>query len=195
MVVLLLIPQIGAGQGAQEVLKLTKTEEHDAYTIYSMLLKQVGGHSPILGIQRETRIFRPADGEPVWPEPSPQQKRTYHPLIEDFKRRNARPFMLQERFDLASYRLLSVQEVEEIGKMYPPVPPPPGTSGPPTVDPTLKGIGMVLFLSAVGFSPDHHRALVYIATWTGGQYYFLVKRHGKWIMDKGYRGSICSWVV
>lgn len=192
------------GQGAAHeaphfdaALKLSEQEERDSYEIYSMLLRQdaVRVRSPILGIRCETSISRPGDGEPLWPEPIPEQRKTYQSLIDDFKRRNARPLVLEEKFDLPSYRLLTSREVKEIGKTHPPVPPPPGTPWPSPEDPLLEGIEIVQFLSAVGFSPDHQRALVYLATWTGGRYYFLVKRHGKWITDKDYRGSVCSWVV
>lgn len=195
-----MVVQAGSARGAAAV-KLTEQEEHDSYAIYSMLLKQdaLGVHSAVLGIQQETVIFRHVAGVDElpcdWPKPSREQRKTYHPLIEDFKRRNAHPLVLQAKFDLPRYRLLTAREVKEVGKMYPPVPPPPGTPWPSPEDPTLSHVGVVYFLSAVGFGPDHERALVYIAIWTGGQYYFLVRKDGKWTIDKDYRGTVCSWVT
>jgi hypothetical protein len=194
--VALMIPQVGAS-GDAPGLKSTQQEQLDAYAIYSMLLKQdkSRAYSPILGILQETRIFQPS-GKPytIWPEPAPEQRKLYKSLIEDFKRRNARPLLLQRDFDLPAYRLLTAPEEDAVGRMHPTVPPPPGTLL-PKEDPELHGIEFVYYLSAVGFSPDHRRALVHIATWYGGQYYFLVKRHGKWITDEDFHGDVYSWVT
>jgi hypothetical protein len=195
-----MVVQAGSARGAAAV-KLTEQEEHDSYAIYSMLLKQgaLGVHSAVLGIQQERKIFRPVAGVDElpcdWPKPSPEQRKTYQPLIEDFKRRNARPLLLQEKFDLPSYRLLTNREVREVDRKHPVVTPPPGTQGPPQEERGLSGINAVFLLSAVGFTPDHERALVYVATRTGGQYYFLVRKDGKWTIDKDYHGTVCGWVT
>src|SRR5437870_4788595 len=130
LMVALLIPQVGAIQGAP-ALKLTEQEERDSYAIYSMLLRQdeLRKYSPILGIRQETLIFQQGaagDPYPVWPEPAPNQRGTYKSLIEDFKRRNARPFLLQRKFDLPSYRLVTARAARLIDMKHSPVAPRPG---------------------------------------------------------------------
>ena len=192
-----MVVQAGSARGAAAP-KLTEQETRDAYAIYSMLLKQLASrrYHQIVGIGQETvKPGSAGEPSPLWPEPAPDQRKTYEPLIEDFKRGNAQPFVLARMFDLAEYRLLTPMEVKEIARRHPVVPRPPGTSLPAWTDPSLEAVGGVYFLSAVGFSPNHLRALVYVGTSDGGQCYFLVKQDGKWTIDKDYRGTICSWVA
>jgi hypothetical protein len=193
--VILALAQVGAAQEAGP-LRLTPEEEHDSYAIYSMLLKQIAPravHRP-LGISQET--VKPGSGgepHPLWPDCTETQRGIYGALIEDFKQRNAQPLLLQRKFDIRQYRLLTPGELKEIAARNPVVPPPPGTSPPAWRDATLEAVDGVYFLSAVGFSPDHQRAVVYVGTWNGGRCYFLVKKDGKWATDKDYRGTVCSW--
>jgi hypothetical protein len=172
--------------------KLQASELQDSYAIYSMLLRRwpLGKPSPTLGILAETTLRTC----PVWPRPAPSQRATYEQLIENFKQCNARPTQLQRRFELPSYRLLSAHEADEAEMKHPPVPPPGGPLPPGLSAAKLKGVEIVFYLSAVGFSADHRRALVYIATRYSGRHYFLVKRHGKWAIDKDYLGTSCHWV-
>jgi len=195
-----LIAQVVAAGGAT-VPKLTRQEELDSYSIYSMLLKmeEWHEHSPVVGIQADTQIFQPAGtGSGCVPEPSAAKRLLYRPIIEDFQRRNARPSVLEMKFDFPSYRLLTALEVKEFSETHGPVPPPPPQPGAPEEpteeNPRLRLVDVVVFLSAVGFSADHRRALVHIAVSSGGRYYFLVRRHSKWTIDNDYRGTICNWV-
>jgi hypothetical protein len=57
---------------------------------------------------------------------------------------------------------------------------------------------VIFQVSAVGFNADGKRALVYVGHGCGGlcgggTYHLLVKKDGKWQVDRGYRGASCMW--
>lgn len=199
---ILLTPRATGAQAASQAVGPTPQEQRDSYTIYLMLLDRdpERPESPVRGIWNNTLLHEPVNERSCWPESTPSQRATYQPLIDDFKRRNQQPVRLEPKFYLSDYRLLTSEEADEVVAAYPtlaPPLPPPGAPPFPKTSPSanLKGITRAYFLSAVGFSADHRRALVYIATQFHGRYYFVVKRHGKWIIDKSYRGDVCEWWV
>lgn len=186
-------------------VSLTPQEERDSYAIYSMLLSQDPERtvSQVLGIQNETRLRQLLGADeprPQLPVAAPAQRATYQPVIEDFKRRNLQSMTLEPKFDIDRYTLLTTHEAEEVAALNPTIPPPPPTPGvapspAPQEDPRIKGIRRVYFFSAVGFSADGRRALVYVATWFHGRFYFVQKKHGKWVLDDNYQGDVREWWI
>lgn len=109
---------------------------------------------------------------PMCVTPAPDQEGIYRPVIEQFEIRNRERLALGRNFDLPAYRLVSRED-----KVLP-----------------------VFEVSAVGFNPEHTRALVYVghhcgSLCGGGTYHLMVKRNGKWEPDNEFRGGpFCAWV-
>jgi hypothetical protein len=173
-------PQVGTEQG-----ELTAEEEMNSYDIYSILLPtEVRPEWKIAAwaITQQTRTFPnvgrfhnvseclnlPRDQEPI-----------YLPLIEDYVAKNNRKQTLERKFDLPQYALV------DVGR----------TSG----RASLPSAASVIFeVSAVGFNRERTRALVYVghhcgSLCGGGTYHLLVKKDGKWQVDRDYRGMSCLW--
>ena len=94
-------------------LALTPSEEKDSYEIYSILLKTEMGpewHITAWAIRAETQTYphTPAtsNDNSVCLEPSPGQKATYLPVIEDYIAKNRRKLLLERKFDLPQYALI-----------------------------------------------------------------------------------------
>ena len=159
-------------------------DEKDSYEIYSLLLRtEVGPEWKITSwvIAPETRTF---PGVPSRSGPdvrqclnvAKDQAAVYSPVIEDYITRNEKNRVLERKFDLPQYTVAAIDAAKATRE------------------------GQVLFeVSAVGFSADRTRALVYVghrcgSLCGGGTYHLLVKKDGKWQVDRDYRGISCGWV-
>ena len=158
------------GDGSDPTLAI---EEKDAYEIYSILLRtEVPWEVKAWTIQQRTDRGR----LPLCIQPTAEQTAIYRPVIEDFQQKNEKQFLLQRQFDLPVYDLVDRADRVPVRERE------------------------VLFeVSAVGFNPDHSRALVYVAHYCGrlcggGSYHLMVKEKGQWSTDRGFRGAPpCRW--
>jgi hypothetical protein len=174
------------GAGTQDT-KLTLAEEQDSYEIYSMLLRtEVGPEWKIAAwaIKEQTQTF------PVLASSnddhlrqclsvSQDQKSIYQPLIQGYLAKNQKKLVLERKFDLPQYALVGFGRTS--GRANAPV-----------------AASIVFEVSAVGFNRDRTRALVYVGHHCGslcgsGGYHLLVKKDGKWQVDREYRGVSCLW--
>ena len=174
------------GAGTQDA-KLTVSEEQDSYEIYSMLLRtEVGPEWKIAAwaINEQTQTF------PVFASSnddhlrqclsvSQDQKSIYQPLIQDYLAKNQKKLVLERKFDLPQYALVGFGRTS--GRANSPV-----------------AASIVFEVSAVGFNRDRTRALVYVGHHCGslcgsGRYHLLIKKDGKWQVDREYRGMSCGW--
>jgi hypothetical protein len=169
------IPQ-AQGTGTQEA-RLTLAEEQDSYEIYSMLLQTEmppGWNVSAWNIAEQTRTFPQFVQHNIREclSVSQGQESIYLPLFEDYLAKNQRKRTLERKFDLPQYALV------EFGR---------------------ASAGSVVFeVSAVGFNNDRTRALVYVGHHCGnlcggGQYHLLVKKEGKWQIDREHHGLSCVW--
>jgi hypothetical protein len=168
----------------QEV-KLTAAEEQDSYEIYSMLLRtEMGPQWKIVAwaIIRQTQTF-PGGGSThnvrQCINVPREQEAVYLPLVDNYTAKNNRKWVLERKFDLPQYELV------EFGQRA-------GRASPPAASVTFD-------VSAVGFNRDRTRALVYVGHHCGnlcggGGYHLLVKKEGKWQVDREYGGGSCIWV-
>jgi hypothetical protein len=165
--------------------KLTAAEEQDAYEIYSMLLRtEMGPHWKITAwaITRQTQTFPHIGSRHNVREclnVSRDQETVYLPLIEDYVAKNNGKLVLEPKFDLPQYELV------DFGRTS-------GRANPPAASVTFD-------ISAIGFNSDRTRALLYVghhcgSLCGGGGYHLLVKKDGKWQVDREYRGMSCLWV-
>jgi hypothetical protein len=151
-------------------------EEQDSYEIYSMLLRtEVGPEWKITSwaITQQTQTF-PSIGSRHSVRQclnvSRDQEAIYLPLIEDYVAKNNTKQTLERKFDLPEYSLVDIGRTASI----------------------------VFEVSAIGFNRDRTRALVYVghhcgSLCGGGAYHLLVKKEGKWQVDREYRGMSCLW--
>src|SRR6266571_3244140 len=187
------VPQSEQGTGSE--LKLTAAEENDSYEIYSMLLQtEMPPQWKIQGwaIRQDTQTnptFGVSDGNNlgVCLEPSQDQKSVYQPLIEDYVAKNKRKLVLERKFDLPQYALIGPKEIKAIQERS------------RVADGFPFNASVIFHVSAVGFNREGTRALVYVghncgSLCGGGGYHFLVKRDGRWQVDKD-RGLSCMWVA
>jgi hypothetical protein len=175
-------------------LALMVAPEKDSYDIYSIvLLSDVPSqwHTSGWAIKQETR------GYPMCLEPAKDQESTYRSVIEDYVMKNKSKLVLQRNLDLPNYVLLGPREVATVvarmrkNRDLPQITwtaPPPDLPFQPSV---------LLQLSIVGFNQDRTRALVSVGydcgSCGGGGYHLLVKKDGKWAVDREYRGGSCGW--
>jgi hypothetical protein len=195
-------PPTPSSRGNTDELVLTATEEKDSYEIYSILLRtEMPPQWNITGwaITQETQTFPDTNGRgpgaclqfPV------DQKSTYLPLIEDYVTKNMKKLMLKRKFDLPTFALIGPVETKAIQERWQPR----AASSPSSnsADVSFPLDATVIFqISAVGFNADRNRALVYVGhncggLCGGGTYHLLVKKDGKWQVDRGYRGASCMW--
>jgi hypothetical protein len=174
--------------------KLTSTEEKDSYEIYSMLLRtEMPPQWNITGwtIERETQTY-PNFGDMssigMCLQPPKAQESIYRPLIDDYAAKNKRKFVLERKFDLPEYAVVGPTDVKAIQQRS-------------RVADGFPFNSVVIFhVSAVGFNRDGTRALAYVGHYCGGlcgggTYHFLVKKDGKWQVDKEYGGMSCGWAA
>jgi hypothetical protein len=162
---------------------LSPEEAKDAYAIYSMLLPvEVPKEWKITewAISQQTQTF-PNMGEfhnvrecLNFPR---DQEAVYSPLIDDYMTKNNRAHTLGRNFDLPQYTLVDFWRA----------------SG------STSAISVLFGVSAVGFNKERTRALVYVghhcgSLCGGGGYHLLVKKDGRWQVDREFRGMSCLWV-
>jgi len=163
-----------------------EAEEKDSYAIYSMLLRTELGPTwkiTTWTINRETQTFPSLGPRPHYIRQCLSVSRTqegiYAPLIDDYLAKNNGKHPLKRKFDLPRYELV------DFGRT-------PATSS------SSFPASVILEVSAVGFSRDRTRALVYVGHHCGGlcgggRYHVLVKADSEWQVDREYRGMSCLW--
>jgi|ERR1035441_6267743 hypothetical protein len=173
---------------------LSITEERDSYEIYSMLLRtEMPPQWNITGwaIEQETQTY-PNFGDRVTAgvcvQPPKEQESIYRPLIDDYIAKNKSKLVLERKFDLFVYALVGPADLKAIQQRS------------RVADGFPFNASVLFHVSAVGFSRDGTRALVYVGHYCGGlcgggTYHFLVKKDGKWQIDKEYGGMSCGWAA
>jgi hypothetical protein len=173
-------------------LKLTATEEKDSYDIYSILLrKEMPSQWNITGwaISQETQTY-PNFGEMssigMCLQPPKDQESIYRPLIDDYVAKNKGKLVLEREFDLPQYAIVGTTDAKAIGQHS------------RVADGFPFNAAVIFHVSAVGFNRDGTRALVYVghhcgSLCGGGTYHFLVKKDGRWQVDREYGGMSCEW--
>jgi hypothetical protein len=172
--------------------KLTPAQEKDSYEIYSMLLRtEMPPQWNITGwaIEQETQTY-PNFGEMssigMCLQPPKAQESIYRPLIDDYVAKNKKKLTLERKFDLPEYALVGPTDVKAIGQRT------------RVADGFPFNASVIFHVSAVGFNRDGTRALVYVghhcgSLCGGGGYHFLVKKDGRWQVDREYGGMACLW--
>ena len=174
-------------------LKLTAAEENDSYEIYSSLLRtEMPSQWNITGwaIEQETQTY-PTFGEMssigMCLQPPKAQEAIYLPLVDDYAAKNKKKLTLERNFDLPQYALVGPTDVKAIQQRS------------RVADGFPFNSSVIFHVSAVGFNRDGTRALVYVghhcgSLCGGGGYHFLVKKDGRWQVDREYGGMSCFWV-
>jgi hypothetical protein len=185
-------PGIG-NQGIGNGLKLTAAQEKDSYEIYSMLLRAEmppQWNITAWAIKQETQTYpnfaTVNGGLDVCLQPAKDQESIYLPLIDDYVAKNRKKPALDRKFDLPQYALIEPADIQAIQQRR------RTASGFP------YNASVIFHVSAVGFSRDGTRALVYVGhdcggLCGGGRYHLLVKKDGQWQVDREYRGLTCTW--
>lgn len=122
LILLLPPPTRSQPPSPQSELQLTAVEEKDAYEIYSILLKtEMPPQWKITAwaIAEETQSFLGSGARRDYSiesclQPSHDQELTYHPLIEDYRAKNANKIILKRKFDLPQYALVGPKDVDAI---------------------------------------------------------------------------------
>lgn len=162
-------------------------EDEEAYAVYSAIIPTewptTVAKAKTLAISRETR------GYEMCLRPEGEWQGTVGPAISDYVKKNEKPMLLQNNFNLdVPYQLLTADEVkaafaagswEGFYKQFP-------------------NSGGLMELSAVGFNKGKTVAVVYMGHGCGGLcggggFHVLQKKDGKWIPLK-WTGLSCSWV-
>ena len=179
-------------QGNAADVKLSAAEEKDSYKIYSMLLRtEMPSQWDITGwaIKQETETY-PAFGEAVniteCLQPSKAQESSYRPLVDNYAAKNKGKLVLERKFDLPQYALVGHGDLKSIEQRS------------RAADGFPFNATVIFHVSAVGFNRNGTRALVYVghhcgSLCGGGTYHFLVKKDGRWQVDKDYSGISCAW--
>jgi hypothetical protein len=140
-----------------------------------------------LVIQAETDVY--PQFMPVEQCLNPALAGDHHDLIEDFKSANQAPRVLQRLFTTAlPYQLVSHTKIEGLFR----------AGGWKAYFGTFPDSGGYTQFSAVGFSQDRTRALLYSGyscggLCGGGTYYFWVKADGKWKLEDP-SPTACRWI-
>jgi hypothetical protein len=171
---------------------LTAAEEKDSYEIYSILLRtELPSQWNITGwaVEQETQTY-PTFGEMssigMCLQPPKAQESIYRPLIDDYAAKNKKKLTLERNFDLPQYALVGPTDVKAIQQRS------------RVADGFPFNSSVIFHVSAVGFNRDGTRALVYVghhcgSLCGGGGYHFLVKKDGRWQVDREYGGMSCFW--
>ena len=153
---------------------LSPEDEAESYEIYSTVLKVKEPAVLEWTIVEETRPFQ------MCLEPARDQQSIYRPMIEDYAFKNRKTLVLQRKFKLSAYTLVSPvtwAKAQSITR----------NSSRNTQNRTFA------VLSAVGFNRDRTRALLCFFANHSGACYFAVKQVGKWQIDRSWRGGSCGW--
>jgi hypothetical protein len=153
------------------LLKLSPAEEKDTYQIYSAELRHRKPSVEAWKIMQETRPFT------FCLKPTQNLASTYRSVLDDYTMKNQSKLILERKFDLPAYSMVSSQEWFQ-------------RSGP--VD--------LATVSAVGLNRDRTRAGVCYSVGSSagsaGTCLFLVKQSGNWEDDKdnpqgcGFGGAV-----
>jgi hypothetical protein len=108
--------------------------------------------------------------------------------IEDYVAKNKKRLVLERKFDLPEYVLVGAEEIEAIQQRS------------RVADGFPFNASVIFHVSSVGFNRDGTRALVYVghncgSLCGGGRYHFLVKKDGKWQVDREHDGISCVWAA
>jgi hypothetical protein len=179
-------------KGSANDLKLTAAEERDSYEIYSILLRtEMPSQWNIRGwaIKQETQTYpnfgaMSSIGECL--QPPKDQEPIYRPLIDDYVAKNRGKLVLERKFDLPQYALVGPADLKAIEQRS------------RVADGFPFNAFVIFHVSAVGFNRDGTRGLVYVghhcgSLCGGGTYHFLVKKDGRWQVDREYCGMSCGW--
>ena len=169
--------------GQSPVQKLEAVTDPDAYAIYAELVPQAWANlsKERLLLQQETEtMFRcRGSGSPVV---APE----WQAVENNFRQENIRPKLLQPLLPISgSYRLIPRAEIEaddaRLAVKYP---------GRYNRRPESMEYAAV---SAVGYSADKTKALVYMRFRSSGGFHSMERRDDKWV--KVYSGVGCAWIV
>jgi hypothetical protein len=166
--------------------KTTPYEDQEAYEVYSAILPSEWplrvAHAKTLIIQSETKGYEMC----LRPEEEWQEK--VGPAISDYVRSNAKPLLLQRRFNVeVTYQLIIATELSSAIK----------TAGWEGFYQRYPDSGGWMELSAVGFNANKTVAVVYMGHHCGmlcggGGFHVLEKKDGQWVALE-WKGSSCAW--
>jgi hypothetical protein len=166
--------------------KTTPYEDQEAYEVYSAILPSEWplrvAHAKTLIIQSETKGYEMC----LRPEEEWQEK--VGPAISDYVRSNAKPLLLQRRFNVeVTYQLIIATELSSAIK----------TAGWEGFYQHYPDSGGWMELSAVGFNSNKTVAVVYMGHHCGmlcggGGFHVLEKKDGQWVALE-WKGSSCAW--
>jgi hypothetical protein len=166
--------------------KTTPYEDQEAYEVYSAILPSEWplrvAHAKTLIIQSETKGYEMC----LRPEEEWQEK--VGPAISDYVRSNAKPLLLQRRFNVeVTYQLIIATELSSAIK----------TAGWEGFYQHYPDSGGWMELSAVGFNANKTVAVVYMGHHCGmlcggGGFHVLEKKDGQWVALE-WKGSSCAW--
>jgi hypothetical protein len=117
-------------------------------------------------IVQETRAFN------LCLRPARDQERVYRSLIEDYSLKNSKPYLLDRKFNLPDYTLVTPAEWQRS---------------------TRDRIFAVF--SAVGFNQDRTRAVVCYWLRSEGTCSVLIREGSTWRLDRDWHGNGCAWAA
>ena len=179
-------------QGSANDPRLTAAQEKDSYEIYSILLRtEMPPQWNITGwaIEQGTQTY-PNFGDMssigMCLQPPKAQESIYRPLINDYAAKNKRKLTLGRRFNLPEYAVIGPADLKAIQQRS------------RVADGFPFNASVLFHVSAVGFNRDGTRALVYVghhcgSLCGGGGSHFLLKKDGRWQVDREYGGMSCVW--
>jgi len=125
-------------------------------------------------------------------KPSPGEEKTLAPLIENYRKVNEKPSLLQRKFQVPfEYELVDHGTIEGFFNEK-------GPGGWPDFYKRFPKSRGYVYMSAVGYNADKTLALVYVGhscggLCGGGGYYFMKKVDNKWT-EVNWPGTTCTWV-
>ena len=172
---------IGQSRNVPPVVPIQVTDA-DAYAIYAALVPQAWSNvsKDALLLQRETETTTPCN---VRPPADPEWLAVY----KDFNQQNSRPQLLERELPVTiPYRLIARAELDaddaRLAIKYPGI----WQRRPESIE--------YAAVSAVGFSADKTKAVVYVRLRGSGEFHSMERRAGAWV--KVYPGKMgCMWIA
>jgi hypothetical protein len=169
--------------------------DQDAYALYNMVIHAEWpvrvAHAKQIVIQDTTEIGS-ISAPPCYPKGTDIDNGQWGPALADFKRQNAQSWALLQQFSLdVPYEL---EGKEDLGAFFRAR----GADGWDDFNAAHPDSHGYIILSAVGFSPDRTKAIVYVAHHCGGLcgaggYHFLERKAGVWTEARP-NVEVCRWI-
>jgi hypothetical protein len=189
--VLLLAASVMQDAGSKEIPyeNAKPYDDAEAYKVYAAVLP---GEWPWSDAKAKTLVLQ-AETQPyaMCIEPDKEGEQIVGAAIADYKKLNAKRWMLQRQFEIARpYELIRNDEIQMFFGS--------GGSGWEAFYEHHPDSGGWIALSAVGFNASKNVAVVYAghscgSLCGGGTFHLLEKSNGKWVPLRLKGGTSCSW--